>query len=93
MKTSEVLYGAAEYIRANGFSPEIGEHGHPRCFLGSIVSIVGVGHHPYPISAERALDEVGVPYSARSLRAYGWQRDDAIAALEIAADISAAKGD
>ena len=92
MKTSDTLYAAADYIRENGFSFEMYD-GCARCIAGAVVNIgTGRAHeimcHTFLPTLCMEWDDI----SAEALERNHWTADDAIAALEIAADIACAEG-
>ncbi len=90
------LRRAAAYIREHGFSADAGSDGNCRCFVGALDSVRTEG-----LSAWRDDNPARVAlmpviasdsYSAVDLSRAGWTEgctDDAVAALEIAADLVA----
>lgn len=83
-----VLRKMARYIRKHGFSPMIGDHGGPRCFLGAWGSAGGRLSMDDPFADAGALNSVlCIPTDTRTLRDCGWTKRDAAAACEIAADL------
>ena len=82
--SQRLLLDAAEYVRVHGFSTCCGRHGGPRCFVGTIVSVNG---------NDAALFIFGQivwgSLSSLELEREGWTAADAIAALEMAADLAA----
>ena len=92
MKTSTALYKAADYIRAHGWKRgSYGAPSGPRCMAGAILSVV---HGPaQPIVDCQQLASVTDGLAAEMFNDYHCKSaDDAIAALEIAADIACAEG-
>lgn len=89
MKQSEILYAAADYIRTHGWlRGEAGDHGGPRCISGAIWSVT---RDDVPWLLPTLLSVTG-DNPARFNDKHCKTADDAIAALEIAADIAAAEG-
>ena len=91
MTPSAILYAAADYMREHGFSPEFGKDGCPRCFSGSMslgCSPLATGTSETWDSAFMVLNSIVGDMGARALRRDGWNTDDAVAALTIAADIA-----
>ena len=90
MKTSEVLYAAAGYIRERGWiQGSFGEHGRPRCMDGALMS---AGCRAPWINVDSYLDRVCGCASMEFNDKQCKTANEAIAALEIAADIAFAEG-
>ena len=87
MKESEILYAAAESMRKSGYAHEYNSLG-CGCFLDHIHrALKGCVPADSYASARLRLDEVvGVDLRESALARAGWNKDDAIAALTIAAD-------
>ena len=97
MKMSENLYAAADYIREHGWVRRSYRSGNRCCMLGAIAATGGILSDAFvglPVGAHQALKIVcgGVP-AAEFNDKYCKTANDAIAALEIAADIAAASGE
>jgi hypothetical protein len=94
MTPSAILYAAADYTREHGFSPELGEPGGPRCLFGSLQTVARMPPREWStldawLSAENILGSItGSDVSVCRLQRDGWNTDDAVAALTIAADIA-----
>ena len=94
MKTSETLYAAARYIRKHGWRVGTDENNGPRpcCMLDAayrVINETGENGYLYAFKALYLVTEIN-PADFNDFHcktAY-----DAIAALEIAADIAAAEG-
>jgi len=92
MKTSEVLYRARDYIRDHGFSYSMFD-GCATCIAGAVVTL-GTGRAT-EIMNKHFLPALGLCWGdigAQELERDGWTQGDAIAALEMAADIAFAEG-
>ena len=86
--SQRLLLDAAEYVRVHGFSVYFERDGCPRCFVGAMRSVSRSGEIPL-----RSLVRVtsGCDFSSSTLEREGWTAADAIAALEMAADLAADK--
>ena len=97
MKTSEALYAAADYIRKHGWQKyDMGCDGGPRCIVGALYSATGMDPRanyrdtlPGYSAISRMLDD---DWLGDYNDTYFESADDAIAVLEIAADIATAEG-
>lgn len=87
MTIAENLRARAAYMREHGFSPYFGQFGAAACFMAA-----GVDDEDGQIAIEflRAtiFDGRQGSFSADMLKAERWTTDDAVAALEWAADIA-----
>ena len=92
MKTSAQLYAAADYLRRHGFRYELGSHSRDRCMIGALESVGGVDWGLRGAAREELERVTGDSLDASYLRSAGWTKEDAIAALEIAADYASAEG-
>jgi len=100
MKTSDMLYAAADYIRLHGWRKNwYGEHLGPRCMIGACASAAGSdagGIGMLEARLKPALECVVGNESALAVIDFNDDHcktaNDAIAALEIAADIACAEG-
>ncbi len=87
MTTSETLRAAAQYIREHGWRRQwYGRHGGPRCMLGALWS--ANPESAYRDEWGRILMDVCGCRAADFNDKYCKSADDAIAALEIAADLA-----
>jgi len=90
----QILRAAAKYIRRHGWrQEEYGADGGPRCMAGAVRSVVGL-EPDLPDTDEyeglmSILEKVAGPNIADFNDVYCRTADDAIAALEIAADLAA----
>ena len=104
MKISENLRARAAYIAKHGFSfgfdyrvgDEAAKSG-PCCFVGSGVRVLGPGQADNELATRFLQNNVlqnsdGWPFSSIVLQREGWNTDDAVAALDIAADIAECEG-
>lgn len=97
MTIAENLRARAEYMREFGFSPFFGVPGCAACFMGAHHCALPDDEEISALNGDEFLRDVIFDgdrnwYSTDRLIREGWTTDDAIAALEIAADIAEATG-
>lgn len=90
MNLRQVYLDARDYVLEYGFSPDLGEHGAPRCFVGALESVGNISGGLYGAPLGEVLPITnGLRVSAGILEREGWTAEDAAAAFEIAADLAA----
>lgn len=90
MKTSEVLRKAAERCERLGFSAELGSVGGCGCFVAHLSD--ADGSHVLEFLRETIFMGTEGAFSGIDLRREGWTTPDAVAALNMAADIAECDG-
>jgi class 3 adenylate cyclase len=94
MNVAEQLRAAAQYIREHGWTRRgFGLHGGPRCMIGAIGSVLGIDPQRVSVPVPVVLYGVcGDCSDKQGLVAFNDHdcktKNDAIAALEIAADLA-----
>lgn len=100
-KITQTLRKAADYIDRFGFSPYFSSDGGPRCFIGAISSAsmngtldgVDIGQDAITFFEDVIFaGQRAYWYNSGNLIREGWNKDDAVAALAIAADLAEAEG-